>query len=104
MRRSARVLAPLLALAACSCASLDFEPTDAEHGTFRSSATTFTFFGHDFPQSAILLARANASDSQLTELVVTDEVIFPYFWKLDFLLDFISIRWARVRGTYGPSE
>lgn len=100
----ARVLAVPMALALCSCASLKVDPRDASQGTFRSTAIAFTLFGRDYPQSAILLARANASDSQLVNLVVTEERIVPYFWKLDFLLDVISIRWALVRGTYGPAE
>lgn len=95
-----------LVLAACltSCASLHVEPTDANTGTFRSSALSFTFLSRDFPQPALLLARANASDSQLPNLVVTEERVFPYFWKLDFLLDVISLRWAQVKGTYGPAN
>ena len=104
MRRLARVLVLSLVPAGSSCASMEFEPTDSDQGTFRSSAITFTLLGRDYPQSAILLARANASDSQLANLVVTEERIFPYFWKLDFLLDIISFRWARVRGTYGPAD
>lgn len=104
MRRTARAAALFAALLAGSCASVEFRPIDAERGTFRSSATSFTFLGYDYPQSAILVARANASDSQLPNLVVTEEFVFPYFWKLDWLLDFVSIRWARVRGTYGPAE
>jgi hypothetical protein len=105
MRVGARRLALLALLAACAaCASLRFEPTDGDQGTFHSSAWAFTFFGNDYPQTAILLARANASDSQLPNLVVEEERIFPYFWKLDFLLDLISIRYASVSGTYGPAE
>lgn len=102
MRAPALVL--LLALACGSCASLQFEPHDDGTGTFRSTAVAFTFLGRDFPQSAALLARANASDSQLPNLVVTEETVFPYFWRLDFLLDVISIRWATVSGTYGPAN
>lgn len=99
-----RFLALALALACSSCATLHFEPTDADTGTFRSTAVAFTFLGRDFPQSAILLARANAADSQLSNLVITEERIFPYFWKLDFLLDVVSVRWASVSGVYGPSN
>lgn len=94
----------LLGLLATSCASLSFEPTDTTSGTFTSRAWAFTFFGHDYPQSAILLARANASDSELPALEVTRERILPYFWKLDFLLDVLSVRYASVSGTYGPAE
>lgn len=94
----------LLALLASSCASLDFEPADGARGTFRSRAVAFTFLGRDYPQSAILLARANASDSGLPAMEVERERIFPYFWKMDFLLDVISVRYASVSGTYGPAE
>ena len=102
MHAALRPLALLALLAAPACASLDCEPSGAGTGTFRSTALTFTFLGSDFPQSAILLARANASDSQLPNLVVTEERVFPYFWRLDFLLDIVSLRWASVSGTYGP--
>jgi len=101
MRSVLRFLAPFTLVA---CAHLNVDPIDANSGTFRSSAVTFTFLGNDFPQAAILLARANASDSRLPNLVVTREHIFPYFWKLDFLLDLISLRWASVSGTYGPPD
>ncbi len=99
-----RIAALACVLAGASCASLDVEPVDDATGTFRSSAVAFTFLGRDFPQSAVLLARANAADSQLPKLVVTEERVFPYFWKLDFLLDLVSVRWASVRGTYGPPD
>jgi hypothetical protein len=92
------------ALLCSACASLEFTPLDAEHGTFRSSGVAVTFLGRDYPQAAILLARANAADSALPNLVVTEERIFPYFWRLDFLLDVLSVRWATVRGTYGPAD
>ena len=97
-------MALLCALAGSSCAGLEVEPVDAGTGTFHSSAMAFTFLGLDFPQSAMLLARANAADSQLPNLVVTQERVFPYFWRLDFLLDVISLRWASVEGTYGPAD
>jgi hypothetical protein len=93
-----------LLLTTASCASLDVEPNDRGTGDFRSSAVTFTFLGRDFPQSALLLARANAADSQLPKLVVTEERVFPYLWRFDFLLDLISVRWASVAGTYGPAD
>jgi hypothetical protein len=94
----------LLALVTCSCASLDVEPDEHGTGEFHSTALAFTFLGTDMPQSALLLARANAADAQLPNLVITREVVFPYFWRLDFLLDVISVRWASVHGTYGPPD
>lgn len=100
----ARRLALFLPLVLCACAHLEVEPEDDGSGTFYSSAMSFTFLGRDFPQSAMLLARANASDSQLPNLIVNEERIFPYFWRFDFLLDILSVRWASVRGTYGPAD
>jgi hypothetical protein len=82
----------------------DFDPETEDRGIFRSSALAFTFLGRDYPQSAILLARANAADSQLPNLVVQSEHVFPYFWRLDFLLDVISLRYATVSGSYGPAD
>ena len=104
MRAPALALLVCATLACASCASLHFEPRDDGTGTFRSTALAFTVLGSDYPQSAVLVARANASDAQLPNLVVTEERIFPYFWRLDFLLDLISIRWASVAGTYGPAN
>lgn len=104
MRAPALALLVCVTLASASCASLTFEPRDDGTGTFSSTAIAFTFLGRDYPQSAVLVARGNASDAQLPNLVVTEERVFPYFWRLDFLLDLISIRWAAVRGTYGPAN
>ena len=101
--RDALLSLPLF-LASAGCASVHFEPATETSGTFRSSAVAFTFLGKDYPQSALLLARANASDSQLPNLIVEKEHVFPYLWKLDFLLDIICVRYARVTGTYGPAE
>ncbi len=98
------VLAACLAALACSCASTRFEATAETSGRFRSSAVTFTLLGHDFPSPALMLARANASDSLLPNLVVTEERVFPYLWRLDFLLDIVCVRYAVVSGTYGPAD
>ena len=102
--KSHLVTGVLLGFLASSCASLSFEPIDATRGEFTSTALAFTFLGSDYPQSAILLARANASDSGLPAMEVERERIFPYFWKMDFLLDILSLRYASVSGTYGPAE
>lgn len=97
-----RVLLAALVVLATSCASVRFDPDGPETGHFRSSAVAVTFLGHDMPQSALLIARANAADSELPNLIVEEEHVFPYLWKLDFLLDIFSIRYAVIRGTWGP--
>ena len=100
-----RTLLPGLALwLSCSCTSLSFQANGETSGTFHSRAVTLTVLGHDYPESALMLARANASDSQLANLVVSEERVFPYLWRLDFLLDILCVRWASVSGTYGPAD
>lgn len=47
------------------------------------------------------MARENASDSNLPNLVVTDSSQVPYLGRFDWILDIISFRWARVEGTWG---
>ena len=100
-----RTLLPGLVLwMACSCAGVSFEANGETSGTFHSRALCMTVLGHDFPESALMLARANASDSQLPNMVVSEERVFPYLWRLDFLLDILCVRWASVSGTYGPAD
>jgi hypothetical protein len=96
-------IAALGLLLCSSCAAVKFEPDGPDSGHFRSTAIAFTFMGKDLPQGALLIARANAADSQFPNLIVQQERVFPYLWKLDFLLDLISIRWAEVSGTWGPA-
>jgi hypothetical protein len=97
-----RVLLAALVLLGSSCASVHFEPDGPDSGHFRSSAVAVTFLGNDMPQAALLIARANAADSELPNLIVERESVFPYLWKLDFLLELFSIRYAVIEGTWGP--
>lgn len=94
-------LAILLLWSLASCASVDFEPESETSGSFSSSAVAFTFLGKDYPAEALRLARGNAADSTLPDMVVRKEWVFPYLWRLDFLLDIVSVRYARVSGTWG---
>jgi hypothetical protein len=96
-----RFAALCLSICLASCASVDFEPDSGTSGEFTSSALAFTLLGKDYPSEALRLARGNASDSTLPNLIVRREWVFPYLWRLDFLLDIISIRYARVTGTWG---
>lgn len=83
------------------CSSVSFERTTETSGTFRSSALAFTIFSIDLPKGAQLIARENASDANLANMEVTDTVVFPYFGAFDWILDIISLRWARIEGTWG---
>jgi|SoiMethySBSTD1v2_1073268.scaffolds.fasta_scaffold3315155_1 hypothetical protein len=101
-RRTARALAAcLLALAASSCASVEFHRDTETSGTFVSTGWAFTIFSHDIPKSALNIARENASDARQPNMVVQEAVVTPYLGPFDVLLDIISVRHARVSGTWG---
>ena len=86
-----------------SCASLSFKRQTETSGTFTSSGLALTIFAVDFPKAADQIARENASDSNLANLQVTDVQIIPYLGTFDWILDIVSIRYARIRGTWGFS-
>ena len=48
-----------------------------------------------------MIARENASDANLANMVVQETTVFPYLGPFDFLFDIIGIRFARVTGTWG---
>lgn len=94
----------IVLVSASSCASLDVDRTSPNGGTFRSSALSFTFLSLDFPAPALSTARANAADTGRPELVVEHESVIPYLGRFDWILDILSIRYARIRGTWGETE
>lgn len=91
-----------LAVSLASCASLTFERTTETSGTFTSTGLAFTIFAVDIPKGALQIARENASDANLANLVVEEVTVTPYLgtW-FDWLLDILSVRYARVKGTWG---
>jgi hypothetical protein len=62
-----------------------------------------TLISFDLPKGAMLIARENVSDANLANMVVTETKVIPYLGPLDFLLDIIGVRWARVKGTWGAA-
>ncbi len=96
---AALALAALFALGSCS--SLSFERKTETSGTFRATGFAFTIFSIDLPKGALLIARENASDANLANMEVTETVVFPYLGPFDWILDIISVRWAKVEGTWG---
>jgi hypothetical protein len=102
----AALSAGLLALAtAASCASGNFTRETETSGTFTSSGMAFTIFAFDVPKRAIDIARENASDSRQPNMKVEEAWVVPYLGPLDWLLDVIGIRYARISGTWGfPPE
>ena len=93
-------LAALL-LGTASCSSFDLRRSGPEGGTFRSSAWTFTILSKDLPAPALSLARERAADSGRADLVVERETVIPYLGPVDWLLDILGVRYARVSGTWG---
>jgi hypothetical protein len=95
----------LLFLPTLSCASLDTRATSSTSGEFSSSAFSITFLSFDLPSPALQVARNNAADINQPNLLVERETVFPYLGRLDWLLDIISFRFAKVSGTWGdPPE
>ena len=101
MRRCLAVLGLSVALLAGGCSSLDVRRTGPEGGTFRSRAWAFTILSYDLPGPALTRARGNAADSGRDDLVVEHETVIPYLGPVDWLLDLIGVRYARVSGTWG---
>jgi len=107
--RSTRLCLPslaLLLLSSAGCTSLEFERSGPEHGTFTSTATTFTFLSFDLPGPARDLALGNAADSARPNLLVESDVVVPYLGWFDWIFDIIGVRYAIVTGTWGtlPAE
>lgn len=105
-----RTSLPLTLLAACllflasSCSSVEFTRDSQSSGTFVATGTSFTLFGTDLPRSALNQARENASDSGQHNLVVTRVDVWPYLGPFEFLMEILSIRYARIEGTWGYIE
>jgi hypothetical protein len=97
----ARVLAAALLVVTCGCSSLTFERTSETSGTFRSTGLAMTLFSIDLPKSALMIARENASDANLPNMQVEETLVTPYLGPFDWILEIISIRWAKVAGTWG---
>jgi hypothetical protein len=86
-----------------SCANLSFERDSATSGTFESSGFAVTLISFDLPKGAMQIARENASDANLPNMIVTDTEVFPYLGWFDWILDIVGARYARVRGTWGAT-
>jgi hypothetical protein len=88
-----------------SCAGLSFDRATQTSGTFTSTGLALTIASIDLPKPALDIARENASDSNLANLVVENAWVFPDLGPLDWLLDIIGVRYARITGTWGfPGE
>lgn len=100
-RRSA-ALAWILALAlATSCTSVSFTRESESHGRFQARGWAFTIFAIDIPKRAVDIPRENLSDARQPNMRIEKEVVWPYLGPVDWLLDIISFRFARISGTWG---
>src|SRR4051812_6420547 len=88
-RQLARFACASALLVLASCANLSFERNTATSGTFESSGFAVTLISFDLPKGAMLIARENASDANLANMIVTDTVVFPYLGPFDWLLDIV---------------
>ena len=91
----------LVALAATSCASTELTRETQTTGTFESTAWTVTILAIDIPKGALVAARENVNNMGLANAVVTETQVAPYLGWFDWFLDILSVRRARLRGTWG---
>ena len=105
-RRILRSLAALGLAVTASCASVEFRRETASSGTFEATGLSFTLFSHDFPKSALDIARGNVSDARQQNVVVTEAKVWPDLWIFDWVFEIVGFRRARVAGTWGfpPDE
>lgn len=97
-----RAIAGLLAsLALSACAGVSFERKTETSGTFTSYGFAMTILSTDFPKGALQIARENASDAGFANMEVQKSLVFPYLGPLDWILDLLSFRYARISGTWG---
>jgi hypothetical protein len=103
-RARASLVVTLALVALCfapGCASVVFERETQTSGTFRSSGLAFTILSIDLPKPALDVARENAADANVPNLVVEKVSTFPYLGWFDWLLDIVGVRYARISGTWG---
>ena len=101
LQRSLRLLGLLLLGLCPACAALDVEPTGPASGKYTSTAISFTILAFDLPSPALEMARNNAADIGQPNILVERETVFPYLGRLDWILDILCIRFAKVTGTWG---
>ncbi len=90
-----------LSLPLVSCASVHFERDSETSGTFTSTGLSVTILSYDIPKGALNIARENASDARQPNMVVEETSVVPDWGRLDWLLDIVSIRYAKISGTWG---
>lgn len=96
----ASLLACTLLLTVSSCAQLSIRRDTETSGTFTSTGRSITFLSWEMPRPAIQIAHENAADAGLPNIQATSVRATDWGW-LDWLLEIVSTRSARVTGTWG---
>lgn len=99
----------LLALAICSFGtscrnmwgSLEIRRDTLTSGTFKSTGWNLHLLNWDLPRTAMESARDNIADARLDNVDVQEMVLTPQLGPLDWLLEIIGMRFARIEGTWG---
>jgi len=102
-RHSRHLASVALAFGLASCGTLSFQRSTETSGTFHSSGFAMTLLSVDLPMGALQIARENASDANLANMQVEDVFVFPYLGPMDWLIDIVGFRYARIKGTWGFS-
>lgn len=97
----ARLLPAILLGALTSCASLRFDRTTQTSGTFEATAVAFTILKIDLPKSALQITRENLADANLANMRIEEVQVIPDLGWLNWVLDIISVRRARISGRWG---
>jgi len=97
--RAGFILGLLVALASCS--SLTVRRETETSGTFTASGVALTLLAADFPSGALEIARAKTTATNLPNLQVENVFVAPYLGPVDWLLDILGVRYARITGTWG---
>jgi len=84
-----------------ACSNLSFQRDTDTSGRFTSSGFAVTFLSFDLPKGALMIARENASDANIANMVVLESTVFPYLGPFDWVLDILGMRWAKITGTWG---
>jgi hypothetical protein len=84
-----------------ACAGVSFDRATETSGTFSSYGVAVTILSTDLPKGAMQIARENASDANLPNMEVRKSLVVPYLGPLDWILDILGIRYARISGTWG---
>jgi hypothetical protein len=102
IRGLSATLALVAVLSCASCSGLKVSRDTQTSGTFESKGVNLNLIWYEIPQSALDIARENAADSRLTNVQVTEAIVYPYWgpW-FDWIYQLVGVRFAKIKGTWG---